>query len=307
MLDGVSNVGARFPLGVQSSAGLYANTLSRLIVVTSAVGFSVPAIELVSLRGNEASICIAVDIGNAIVRELRLRIRGSATIARRIRDVNKLIGNHRLEDCGQGDVAGHLEGGAGGHLIAVLVDPVGELIVERRGDRNALDYRHGAVSVLVVVDWSLHIERLVTVVDYVGDGIGVAAPAGVELDALIDRGAHVEGQPIAARGLRVPAQEGVGIVRDLLGNAGFVVQLSLSKSRTGVHGEIDAYGVSFGGGGVDLHLHLRGDPLGVDGEVARGHRAREHLVGGNGAILILKPSTEGVAFANWHETACVCA
>ena len=305
VLDFVA-VRLNLPLGVEDvvSAVVNANLFASFYSKARAVLLGVPRVELIADRGTEA---ILVGLHELVDSKLYSSVAITGPSVGIVGHLGQLGLDHGLEDCGQGDVSSHLEGGAGGHFVAVLVDPVGELIVKRRGDRDALDHSQSPVGVLVAVDRSCQAELCISGRNLICDNVGVAAPAGVEFDALIDRGAHVEGQPIAARGLRVPAQESVGIVRDLLGNAGFFVQLSLSKGRTGVHGEIDAYGVSFGGGGVDLHLHLRGDPLGVDGEVARGHRAREHLVGGNGAILILKPSTEGVAFANWHETACVCA
>ena len=307
VVHGVGQVAARLPFCVQSSAGLYANTLARLIVVTSTVSLGVPTIEFIPIGSNKAGVYIAIDIGNAVVRELRVCIRGSTTITRSIRDVNELIGNHGLEDGGQGDVAGHLKGGAGGHFVAVLVDPAGELVVERSGDRNALDHCQGAIGVLVAVDRSHQTELRISGCNLICDSIDVTAPTGVELNLRINGRAQIEGLPIPTGGLREPTQEGVGIALDLLGDAGLLVQLDLVKNRARIHGEIDTLIVSLGSGGVDLHLHLRGDPLGVYSEVASWHRAREHLSGRNSAILILEPSAEGIAVANWHVTACVCA
>ena len=222
MLDRVAGVGARLPLGVEDvvSAVVNTNLFASFYSKARAVLLGVPRVELIAGRGTEA---ILVGLHELVDSKLYSSVAITGPSVGIVGHLDQLGLDHGLEDGGQGDVAGHLEGGAGGHLIAVLVDPVGELIVERRGDRNALDYSHGAVSVLVGVDRSSQTKLRVGGRDLVGNGIGVAAPAGVELDALIDRGAHVEGQPIAAGGLRVPAQEGIGVALNLLSNASLLV------------------------------------------------------------------------------------
>ena len=304
MLDGVSNIGARFPLGVEDvvAAVANANTLASVHLKTRAVLLSVPRVELIASRSTEG---VLVGLHEFVNCEFVRGVTIAGSFVGIVGHLDQLDLYHGFENRSQGDVAGHLKGGAGSHFVAVLVDPVGELVVEPRSDRDALDHCHGAVSILVAVDRSRQAELRISGRDLIRDGVGVAAPAGVELDAIIDRSAHVERLPIAAGGLRVPAQEGVGVVRDLLHDAGLFVQLSLVKDRARIHGEVGA--LAIGGLGVNLHLHLRGDPLGIDGEVAGRHRTCEHLIGRRRAGLILEPSAERVAGANGHIAACVCA
>ena len=200
------------------------------------------------------------------------------------------------------DVAGHLKGGAGGHFVAVLVDPAGELVVERSSDRNTLDHCQGAIGVLVAVDRSHQTELRISGCNLICDSIDVTvdvtAPTGVELNLRINGRAQIEGLPIPTGGLREPTQEGVGVALDLLGDAGLLVQLDLVKNRARIHGEDSA--LAIGGLGVNLHLHLRGDPLSIDSEVASRHRTCEHLIGRRRAGFILEPSAECVAGTNGH-------